>query len=544
MLFKEYEIQNQHLSEFNQATLRVVIAILALSYVSIVALFFSSNTGIYLFIALYYLAFLVASLLLRFHIKQNPGIFPLRRMLAMAHDYVAISVGLAVGEEKTLPIFAVMVWVTLGYGVRYGAFYLLIATLMSFLSLSVILLCNDYWLNHLYMVLALLLTNVVIPVYANTLLTQVRQASSRAIQATHSKAQLLAQVSHDLRQPIHAIGMYTTCLREEDITPLGLKMVDNIDRSLISVSHIFHSMLNFYALDSGGVNLKPEVFSLRNMLAECVQEHVVAAKEAGSQIWLDVEECWIKSDISLLTIIINNLISNAVKYGDGKSIFIRSFHKNGSLILSICDKGSGIEDKHIVHIFDEFFRIKKNRDKDVEGIGLGLSIVKRACLIAGLNISLVSRVGMGTCAVISNLKVVSTPVMQEKPVEKTLMKISGTRAFLIEDNQDMQDATQTLLQHWGCEVFALESQDPTLLSIQRECDVIIADYDLGAKISGIEYIQAIRKMKSAHIPALLITGHDINNIRDIVKGLDIDVVSKPIKPVELRSVLTDIISRN
>ncbi|WP_150099633.1 hybrid sensor histidine kinase/response regulator [Enterobacter sp. 638] len=543
MPFREYEIQSQHISELNQATLRVVIAIMALSYVSMIALFFGEYTWDYLFIALYYLGFLLTSILLRFIIKRNPGIFLVRRMFTMIHDYVAISVGLAVGEEKTLPIYAVMVWVTLGYGVRYGAFYLLAATIMSFISLSVIVFYNDYWSNHLYMVLALLLTTVVIPVYAKTLLTQVRQASTRALKATHTKAQLLAQVSHDLRQPIHAIGIYITCLREENLNPSGLKMVDNIDRSLVSVSHIFHSMLNFYTLDSGGINLKPEVFRLRNMLEECIKEHTVAAHEAGSQIRLDVEECWVKSDVSILIIIINNLISNAVKYGEGKLISLRSFHKNGSIMLAICDKGSGIEEKHLLHIFDEFFRIKKNRDKDLEGIGLGLSIVKRACSLAGLDINLVSRVGLGTCAVISNLKIASTPVVQDKPQEKLLMQLSGTRVFLIEDNPEMLDATQMLLQRWGCEVLPLESQDPTLLDTQCECDVIIADYDLGTKISGIEYIQAIRNMKAEQIPALLITGHDVTNISIFVKDLNIEIVSKPIKPVELRSVLTDIVRK-
>lgn len=540
MPFKLYEIRSQYSSEVDQATLRVAIGLLALMYISALALLDDFYHLSYLAIAGYYLAFLVISLALRSHIQRKPGINPLRRYLAMLHDYLAISVGLAIGDDKTLPIYAVMVWVTLGYGVRYGAPYLLSATMMSVLSLLVIVFVNDYWSSHLYMVLAFFLTTIVIPFYARNLLTKVKKASSQAMQATHTKAQLLAQVSHDLRQPIHAIGMYTTCLRDERLTENELKMVDNIDRALVSVTHIFHSMLDMYALDSGGIKAKPEILDLGKIIKDCLHAHQEEAKIAGSYLKHDLDNCWVSTDISLLTIIINNLINNAIKYGDGKPIRVRSHRQKEAIILMICDNGVGIEDIHMAQIFDEFFRIKQERNIDVEGIGLGLSIVKRACSLAGLNIKLYSRVGIGTCAVIRGLITANAPVSVRQTVTTECIQAEGVNIFLIEDNLEVMETTRVLLEKWGYHVLCLDPQNPSKIPPEAECDIILADYDLGTTITGIEYIQQIRQYKNKNIPALLITGREISSLTQKINDLNIRIVAKPLKPVELRSVLAEI----
>lgn len=541
MPFKLYETRSQYSSELNQATLRVVIGLIALIYISAVVLIDNFTHLGYLTIAGYYLVFLIISFALRVHIKRKPGISPLRRYIAMSHDYLAISVGLAMGDEKTLPIYAVMVWVTLGYGVRYGTVYLLSATVMSAISLLVIVLTNEYWSNHLYMVLTFILTTIVIPFYASTLLGKVKTASSQAIQVTHTKAQLLAQVSHDLRQPIHAIGMYTTCLRDEKLTDSELKMVENIDRALISVTHIFHSMLDMYALDSGGIKSKPEIFHLGMMIKECLHAHQDNAQMSGSNLRYDIEDYWVNTDISLLTIIINNLVSNAIKYGDGNPIRVRSYRRKETITLIICDNGVGIEDIHMAQIFDEFFRIKKERNRDVEGIGLGLSIVNRACALAGLKIKLYSKVGIGTCAVVRGLAAVDAPVSVKKTVSTGSVQATGANVFLIEDNPEMMEATHALLEKWGYHVLCLNPKNPPIIAAEIECDVIVADYDLGTTMTGIEYIQQIWKSKAKEIPALLITGHDISSIPHQLEGMNIKVVAKPIKPVELRSVLSEIL---
>lgn len=541
MPFKIYEIRNQYSSELNQAALRVIIGILAFTYICVVVLIDNFTHQNYFFIAWYYLAFLIISLVLQLHIKKKPGINPLRRYISMLHDYLAVSVGLAIGDEKTLPIYAVMVWVTLGYGVRYGAVYLLSATIMSVLSLLAIVLVNDYWSSHPYMVFTFFLTTIVIPVYAKSLLAKAKAASSQAIQATHTKAQLLAQVSHDLRQPIHAIGMYTTCLRDELLTQNELKMVENIDRALASVTHIFHSMLDMYALDSGGVKPTPQTFHLGKMINECLLTYSDNILTTGSDLTSSVDDCWVRTDISLLTIIINNLVNNAIKYGEGKPVKVKSYRKKEIIILMICDNGAGIENMHMPQIFDEFFRIKKGRSKDVEGIGLGLSIVKRACALAGLSINLYSKVGLGTCAVISNLTVVNAPEFVRQKIITSCTRLPSAKVFLIEDNLEMMEATCALLKKWGYDVLCLDPQDGSAISPEGDCDVIVADYDLGIALTGIEYIQKIRQHKCKNIPALLITGHDISLLASQIRDMNIETVAKPVKPVELRSVLADIL---
>jgi signal transduction histidine kinase len=238
-------------AELDQANLRIVVAVCAIVYISLLGFLPGQSMDRYMPVIIYICLFLLVSVVLRQVIARWPGHYPARRVFGMIHDYTGTSFGLVVGGEAALPLYAVMVWVNLGNGMRYGSRYLAIATGLALLALLIVYRLTPLWQAQPFMVLMLMITSTVIPVYAHLLLERTRKASEEATAANLEKSRFLAQASHDLRQPIHSIGLFTACLREARLGDEERRLVDNIDRSLLNVSQLFRSILDLYTLDNG-----------------------------------------------------------------------------------------------------------------------------------------------------------------------------------------------------------------------------------------------------------------------------------------------------
>ncbi len=204
-------------SELDQATLRIIVAGCALVWFGVIGFLPGQDVDPYVPVMIYISLFMLGSIVLRMAIARWPGHYPARRILGMVYDYTGTCYGLVVGGEGALPIYAVMVWVNLGNGMRFGSRYLAIATVLALFALFMVYLLTPYWQAQPYMVLMLMITSTVIPVYAHILLKRTRLASEEAIAANLEKSRFLAQASHDLRQPIHSIGLFTACLREASL---------------------------------------------------------------------------------------------------------------------------------------------------------------------------------------------------------------------------------------------------------------------------------------------------------------------------------------
>ncbi|AAO54432.1 hybrid sensor histidine kinase/response regulator [Pseudomonas syringae group genomosp. 3] len=526
-------------AELDQATLRLIVATFAISYVSLVGFLPGLNVAKYQPIILYYAGFLVVSLVLRQHIISYPGVYAVRRVLGMVHDYTGISVGLIVGGEATLPIFSVMVWVTLGNGMRYGSRYLAIAASLALLAILIIYQLTPYWQAQPFMVLMLVAVTILVPGYAHILLVRTREASEQATVATREKERFLAQASHDLRQPIHSIGMFTACLRSSPLGDYERQLVDNIDRSLHNVSQLFRTILDIYTLDSGKVFAKSDLVHLGEMLNEIAQQNTAAARWAG--VDLRVRPCrrWARVDATLLATMVQNILSNALKYAPEHPVLIGVRRNKGGLSISVHDRGRGIAAEHLPRVCEEFYRIRHARDKDVEGVGLGLSIVKRLSQILGVKINIESEVDRGTTVTIHGLEEVSAPVqrVRKKPLGDSLLK--GVRICLVEDDNNVLMATAALLERWGCEVQTARSAQGLI----TDCDIIVADYDLGTAANGLDCIESIRAARGWDVPALIVTGREVEVVLESLQGAEVSVLSKPLRPSELRLNLLSVRER-
>ncbi|MFJ2982849.1 MULTISPECIES: hybrid sensor histidine kinase/response regulator [unclassified Pseudomonas] len=522
-------------NELDQANLRVKVASFALVYITVLGFLPGQSLQDYLPVICYIVSFIVLSIGLRQAIARWPGHYPWRRVLGIVHDYTGTCFGLVLGGEAALPLYAVMVWVNLGNGMRFGTRYLLIATLLALTALLVVYQLTPYWQANPFMVLMLLTTSTVIPVYAHMLLERTRQASELAMAATQEKSRFLAQASHDLRQPIHSIGLFTACLREASLGEQERRLVDSIDRSLLNVSQLFRSILDLYTLDNGRVQPKHDTFAVGDLLAELLRQNAEAARWAGVEMRLRPSRHWTRADRGMLATMVQNVLSNCFKYAAHRPLLMGVRRHGEGLAIVVYDQGRGIADEHQGLVFEEFYRVRQLRDKDVEGVGLGLSIVKRLGQLMGLQVRLRSRLGRGTAVSLLGLPRLAAqkPVagVEQQALQHALL--GGLRVCLVEDDHNVLRATSALLQRWGCEVEPHSSP----VGLSSQCEVIVADYDLGQEATGVDCIDSLRQQRGWQVPSLIMTGHDLEKIQAIVQGRNIAVLSKPVRPAELRVAL-------
>jgi len=519
-----------------QAVVRLVIAPIAIGYTLLLHQQSIIAPGLAWQILLLESLFFAASLALWIDIRRRPGNRPARRVITMLSDYICIALTIAAGGAPMLPFYAILIWVTVGYGLRYGSGYLLLATIMATLSLAFIASTSAYWQSQPYLIITLLLTTLMVPAYMHALLKRSRLAAEAEQAATLAKSQFLAQASHDLRQPIHSISLFTACLRDSSLGTEQQRLVENIDKSLHSVARLFRSILDMYSLDSGKVVPQLETLPLHKLLQQLVQQNAEAARWAGVDIRLHCPPVYVRADQSLLTTMLQNLLSNALKYAPGQPLLIACRRRDASLSIEIYDKGRGIAEGHLDNIFEEFYRVRQARDSDVEGMGLGLTIVRRLGTLMGLHIRIRSVEGRGTLAAIDGLHQAAPPV--ERPAaaqgnNHSPRMLDGLRVCLIEDDQNVLLATATLLNKWGCEVDTFTS----LPDVSRDFDLVITDFDLGREASGADCINHVRTLSGRNVPAIIMTGHDVRRVQEQLGDEDIPILSKPVQPAELRSLL-------
>ncbi|AIS12133.1 histidine kinase [Pseudomonas chlororaphis subsp. aurantiaca] len=521
-------------TELDQANLRTIVGSCALAYISVLGFLPGQRLDTYLPIVIYIVLFLLLSIVLRQAIVRWPGHYPARRVLGMVYDYTGTSFGLVVGGEAALPLYAVMVWVNLGNGMRFGSRYLAIATVLALVALLAIYRLTPLWQAQPFMVLMLLITSTVIPIYAHILLERTRKASEEAIAANLEKSRFLAQASHDLRQPIHSIGLFTACLREARLGDEERRLVDNIDRSLLNVSQLFRSILDLYTLDNGRVQPSYQALHLGEFLADQLRQNAEAARWAGVELRLRPCSHWVRADPALLATMVQNVLSNCFKYAARRPVLIGVRKRGAGLAIVIYDRGRGIAEEHLPNLFEEFYRVREQRDKDVEGVGLGLSIVKRLGQLMGLEVAIRSRLGHGTAVSLYGLPL-APPQQQAVSLDEARQAglLTGLKVCLVEDDRNVLLATSALLERWGCVVQA-ELSGKDLVS---DCDIIVADYDLGNHATGIECIDSLRRQRGWAVPALILTGHEVEKIQAALHDRNIAILSKPVRPAELRGSL-------
>ena len=530
-------IFDQNKAELGQAKIRLCNVIIGViyGYFSGIASALPAKLETALLLYLFFLTIFVALSLL--YIIYRPGNYPVRRIVNMMGDYGSLAIIMILGEATAMPFYTLILWVAIGNGMRFGQRYLLIAAIMAQLTLLALILTSAYWRDQFELMVTFSITAIALPTYALMLLRETSKARDAAQAAMLAKSRFLAQASHDLRQPIHAVGYYIGALRGSPMNGDQVNLVNRIERALGGVARLFKSLLDIAKLDSGTIDVRPEPVAIKPLIEEIIAQNEQYIARSGVQMRTMLADIVVDADPTLLTTMIQNLLSNAIKYSSGKKILVGVRRRGATVSVEIYDQGIGIDSEHLPHIFEEFYRAHAAGDHDSEGVGLGLAILQRLAMLCGFTITLDSQRGVGTSVRLSGIPVAQPCALPAVNAQDDLLQpLAGLRVILIEDDIDVLDATEALLNRWGCTVQAYA----TIPGEPADADIVISDFDLGTGSTGTEAIAAIRAKLMRTLPAILMTGHSEERLRQHMTADDITLLAKPVQPATLRSVLSSL----
>jgi Na+/proline symporter/signal transduction histidine kinase len=363
-------------------------------------------------------------------------------------------------------------------------------------------------------------------------------AKGEAEAANISKTKFLAAASHDILQPLNAARLYVTSLTERGAQD-DRRLVDNIDASLEAVEEILGALLDMSRLDAGA--LRPEFASFRvdELMRQIELEFAPLATSKGIDLVIVPCTLVVRSDRRLLRRLIQNLVSNAIKYTPEGRVLVGCRRHGADLRIDIYDTGVGIPQSKWRDIFIEFHRLDQGA-KIARGLGLGLSIVERVARVLDCPIGLESESGRGSHFT------VTVPLSNEAPVELLAREsaridpsqLAGITALCVDNEPSVLDGMETLLRGWGCDVIKAPDLTFALAAISESATIpngLLVDFHLDIG-TGIEAIVALRH-RYGDLPAILITADRSPAVREQAREEGVQVLHKPIKPAALRALL-------
>jgi signal transduction histidine kinase/CheY-like chemotaxis protein len=336
------------------------------------------------------------------------------------------------------------------------------------------------------------------------------EARRAAEEATRSKTKFFAAASHDLRQPLQAIGIYCSLLKkraEGPVEPLAKSLSAAVD----SLSKLVEELLEISRLDAGAIQPRLQQVLLDEMLAQLAQEFRPLAAGKGLELRVRRPSLAIESDPVLLARVLRNLVGNAIRYTAQGGVLLAARRRGGLVSIEVWDTGPGIRQSELSRVFDEFYRGESSKGEPASGFGLGLSIVRRICNVLGHPLIVTTRPGSGT---VFRVEVPPSALPHHGPrpdtalTESSICSLTGHRLVLIEDNEEIRNSLQHLLRSWGAEVIAEPGHTNSLaaqVAEQRRIDLVVADQNLGGGESGVEVVLGIREMAGSPVPVVMLT---------------------------------------
>jgi len=365
------------------------------------------------------------------------------------------------------------------------------------------------------------------------------RAKADADAANISKTKFLAAASHDILQPLNAARLYVTSLTERRRGHEDTRLIDNVDASLEAVEEIIGALIDISRLDTGAMRPEFASFRIDELLRQIELEFAPLAAAKGLELAFMPCSAVVRADRRLLRRLVQNLVSNAIKYTPAGRVLVGCRRRGRMLRIDVYDTGVGIPQDKQRDIFMEFHRLDEGA-KIARGLGLGLSIVERIARVLGGDVEVVSEVGRGSHFAVSVPLSTAAPVelpAREEPRLDTGQLI-GTAVLCIDNEPSVLDGMETLLQGWGCEVIKAPDLDTALAAIEESSIVpngLLVDYHLD-RGNGIEAIVALRA-RCGDVPAILITADRSPTVREQARAEAIQVLHKPLKPAALRALL-------
>lgn len=372
---------------------------------------------------------------------------------------------------------------------------------------------------------------------------EAESAQKVAEEANLSKSKFLAAASHDLRQPLHALTLFTEALAYDEHDSKQKKIVENIKNSVSAMEGLFNTLLDISKLDAGVVQPKLRDISMNEILQPLEKEYAELALQHGIGFKCSHGETIVYTDPVLLEVIIRNLVGNAFRYTQQGSVWIIcQARDNHSIAIEVGDTGIGIAEDQQQNIFNEFYQLNNPERDKTKGLGLGLAIVKRLVVILGYTLEVDSKPKRGSRFTLSVPKgeknATAEPPLPE--IDRLSFAIPELCVMVIDDDALVRESMAILLQGWGYTVVTVESEDEAVDAITlTDCspDVLIADYQLRNHKTGVDAIERVFTVLQKKIPAILITGDILpEHLRQAEKS-GFPILHKPVRPATIRTFL-------
>lgn len=368
------------------------------------------------------------------------------------------------------------------------------------------------------------------------------RARQEAETANRSKTQFFAAASHDLRQPLHAMGLFAGALHEKIKDPEMLHVVNSINAAVAALEGLFNELLDISKIDSGIITPNLAHFPITTVLDRLRADFQPESREKGLQLAIVRSNRFVYSDPVLVERILRNLMSNALRYTSKGGIVVGCRWRRDRVRIEVWDSGPGIPEEQQEKVFEEFYQIGNPQRSSKKGLGLGLSIVRRLAVLLGYQIELRSQPGRGTRFAF-DVPLGTAPV--GKPVTEQIARaqvsdLSERLIVVIDDEAAIVDGMRVLLQGWGAKVIGSSIGDDVVAAVERHGrmpDLIIADYRLGAGIVGTAVIERLRQELDPEIPAILVTGSIAPDHILEAEAQRFDLLLKPVQSARLRTMI-------
>ena len=362
--------------------------------------------------------------------------------------------------------------------------------------------------------------------------------------ANQAKTRFLAAASHDLRQPLHSLSIFSAALEMQKLDPKSKSISNNMKKALSILSSQLDSLLDISKIDAGVLDIKFKVLSHNELMSNLHVEFKTLAEEKGLLIELkQFDDIYINTDPIQYERLVRNIISNAIKYTDKGMIKIHSELKDDFCILKIIDTGKGISKNEQDKVFEEFYQLDNKNDNREAGLGLGLSIVKRLAKLLGIKISLLSEPGIGTeVSIISNISTEYT-TKQSRILNFKKHDIQNLNILIIDDDEMIRKSLSVLLQEMNCKVKEADDKNSAMEIIQSlKPDLMLVDLQLKNNDSGLEIIKLTKELYP-DVNALMITGNiDLSNL-EAIKDANIQLLHKPVDANKLIKTIEQILKQ-
>lgn len=374
-------------------------------------------------------------------------------------------------------------------------------------------------------------------------ITSIKRQQVASEEAVRFKTRFLATASHDLRQPVHALGMMVEMLDADSPREDIANRLASIRNCVSTLTDMLNELLDLSSFDLGIHRVVPTAVSMAWLLRETSEMFMEDASRKGLQLVVDDAGLHVRSDKHLLRRMVFNLVSNAVKYTSQGVVTITCRSDGDQVALSVSDTGIGISPDRLRHIFDDHIRLKPTQELN-EGLGIGLTVVRLAADLLGHTVQVESMPGTGTSFVLRMPECMPGGGPEHNRDARSRVRHAEPALpciLLVEDDSYALSSMAELLTSWGYHVLPCQNSDEALDSVAsrgRSPDLIISDMHLNEKIDGLTVISELRALQPQRkLPAILLTGDVSNTLSDQAGAAEVRIVFKPIRPSALRELI-------